>query len=494
MRAIAKEGIVAVKEVKLEGVGDVEDIEVVEVLVSVGDEVKKEDPLVTLESDKATMEFPSPYAGTVKEVKVEPNQSIKVGAVICTIEVSGEAGEAAEEKPAEKKEAKTGEKKKEPRREEREEGASEEEEASDEGAREKPERRSTPKEAKRTRQEIEEAMPEEREGVGRRVSPANQPLEYIYAQKTPPGEKPHASPAVRRLAREFGVDLSQVDGSGRKERILTEDVKAYVRHVLSETERGRRAEVSGPSIDTSEQPDIDFTQFGDVRVEPLTKIQRISGRNLARAWRNIPHVTQHDEADITELEEFRKGIIEKQKREGEPVKLTILAFFCKAIVTCLREYPKFRSSLDKTGQNLVVKDYYHVGVAVDTERGLVVPVIRDVNYKGLVDIARELKELSEKARDRKLSPMDMQGACISISSLGGIGGTAFTPIINPPEVAVLGVSQAKWQPVWKDGEFIPRLICPLSLSYDHRVIDGADAARFTTYLKDVLTDVRRMLL
>lgn len=282
------------------------------------------------------------------------------------------------------------------------------------------------------------------------------------------------------------MDLAHVPGSGNHGRILKEDVQKYVKHAMSVA-----GTPTGTAFAMLDVPQIDFTQFGPVRIEPLTKIQKVSGRNLHRSWVSIPHVTQHDEADITDLEDFRKKM-QSEMRDG--LKLTILTFFIKALVVALKEHPKFNSSLESSGENLVVKDYYHVGVAVDTPNGLVVPVIRDVNHKGLVDLARELADVSARARARRLSPQDLQGGCISISSLGGIGGSFFTPIINPPEVAVLGISRARMRPVWQGKKFIPRLLCPLSLSYDHRVIDGADAARFITRLKEVLEDVRQFAL
>jgi pyruvate dehydrogenase E2 component (dihydrolipoamide acetyltransferase) len=287
---------------------------------------------------------------------------------------------------------------------------------------------------------------------------------------------------VRRLARELGVDLTRVRGTARKSRITKDDVQQYVKQTLREPRSAALAPTEGP--------DIDFSQFGAITVQPLTKIQKLTGRNLHRSWVTIPHVTQFDEADITELEEFRKQI----RSEQPGLKLTLVTFFMKALVHALRRMPRFNSSLDKTGENLVLKQYFHIGVAVDTPNGLVVPVIRDVDRKGLADLAKELETVSERARAKKLSPSDMQGASMSISSLGGIGGIAFTPIINPPEVAILGVSRARTAPVYKNGAFVPRLMCPLSLSYDHRVIDGADGARFTSLLGEMLGDIRQLLL
>jgi pyruvate dehydrogenase E2 component (dihydrolipoamide acetyltransferase) len=294
---------------------------------------------------------------------------------------------------------------------------------------------------------------------------------------------PYASPAVRRLGRELGVDLQLVQGTARQGRITKDDVQRFVKEALREAPRAA-------GLVVPDAPEIDFSQFGPVSLQPLTKIQRLTGKNLHRSWVTIPHVTQFDEADITELEEFRKQI----RNEQPGLKLTLVTFFLKALVHGLKRMPRFNASLDKSGENLVLKQYFHIGVAVDTPNGLVVPVIRDVDRKGLADLAQELASVSERARTRKLTPGDMQGASISISSLGGIGGTAFTPIINPPEVAILGVSRARFAPVYQNGAFVPRLMCPLSLSYDHRVIDGADGARFTQLLCEVLGDIRQLLL
>ncbi len=307
----------------------------------------------------------------------------------------------------------------------------------------------------------------------------------------PAAFKPHASPSVRKFARELGVDLAKVKGSGPKDRILHGDVQAFVKGVMTKAPASAAAPSGGAlPFDLPAWPKVDFAKFGPVEVQPLSRIKRISGANLHRNWVAIPHVTQFDEADITELEAFRKASSPDSEKQG--FKLTLLAFLLKACMTALRQHPQFNASLD--GENLVVKKYYHIGVAVDTPDGLVVPVIRDVDRKGVFDLARELAEVSKLARDKKLKPGDMQGGTFSISSLGGIGGTAFTPIINAPEVAILGVSRSSMRPVFKDGQFVPRLMLPLSLSYDHRVIDGAAAARFTSYLASVLSDIRRSLL
>jgi len=324
--------------------------------------------------------------------------------------------------------------------------------------------------------------------------PAPVPLEPVAEV---PAFKPHASPSVRKFARELGADLGKVQGTGPKGRITQEDVQAFVKGVMTRAPAPAAPAPGGVPFNLPEWPQVDFAKFGPVELKPLSRIKKLSGANLHRNWISIPHVTQFDEADITELEAFRKESSAASEKQG--FKLTMLAFLIKACITALRQYPEFNASLDRGGENLVLKKYFHIGVAVDTPDGLVVPVLRDADRKGVYDLARELAEVSKLARDRKLKPGDMQGGSFSISSLGGIGGTAFTPIINAPEVAILGVSRSAMRPVWiggkdKAGQFVPRLMLPLSLSYDHRVIDGAAAARFTSYLASVLSDIRRSLL
>jgi pyruvate dehydrogenase E2 component (dihydrolipoamide acetyltransferase) len=317
------------------------------------------------------------------------------------------------------------------------------------------------------------------------------PYEPVAA---PAAFKPHASPSVRKFARELGVDLARVKGTGPKDRITAADVQGFVKGIVGAAPAGAPtgAPAAGAVLGLPEWPQVDFAKFGPIETKPRSRIKKLAAANLHRNWVMIPHVTQLDEADITDLEAFRKSSSADTEKQG--FKLTMLAFLIKACVTALRQYPEFNASLDKTGENLVIKRYYHIGVAVDTPDGLVVPVIRDADRKGVFDLARELAEISKLARDKKLKPGDMQGGTFSISSLGGIGGTAFTPIINAPEVAILGVSRSAMRPVYRDGQFVPRLMLPLSLSYDHRVIDGALAARFTTYLASVLSDIRRILL
>ena len=431
-----------VKDILVPDIGDFEGVEVIEIMVSPGDTISVEDPLVSLESDKAAMEIPSPDAGTVKEIKVSIGDKVSQGDLLVTMDVSGtEAApvtEATTDEPAQPAPAPA-------------------------AAPEKP------------------------------AAPAPAPAP-VSSHRPPPVaptpideagfRKAYASPSVRKFARELGADLGQITGSGNKGRILKEDIKAFVKKALTSGHVG--------GLGVAPMPEIDFSQFGDIETQPLTKINKLTGQFLHRNWVTVPHVTQFDEADITELEKFRKQLNAEHKNEG--IRVTVLAFLMKALVSALKEYPRFNSSLDATGENLVLKKYIHIGVAVDTPDGLVVPVIRDCDRKSLIELASELIEASIKARDKKLSPADMSGGCISISSLGGIGGTAFTPIVNAPEVAILGVSRAQMKPVYIDGEFVPRLILPLSLSYDHRVIDGADGARFTSFLNKVLSDTRRLLL
>ncbi|OOG65598.1 dihydrolipoyllysine-residue acetyltransferase [Rhodanobacter sp. B04] len=438
------------------------DVPVIEVLVKVGDRVEKEQSLITLESDKATMEVPAPFAGTIKELKLKVGDEVSEGALIAIIEADGAAAAPAAEVPKAAAPAPT----------------------------------PAPAPARVAAPQVEEKPAP----IGGRsvlpgsvpegdVSPAARPP--LDARLVMPGDAPYASPAIRAFARELGVDITQVKGSGRGGRIQREDVAAWVKHALASGARpvaGASASLGGLSL--LPWPKIDFAKFGEIEEKPLSRIQKISGANLARNWAMIPHVTQHDDADITELEAFRKKLGE----ENKDLKVTPLVFQIKAVVAALKQFPQFNASLDESGEKLILKKYFHIGIAVDTPDGLVVPVIRDCDKKGLLDLARELGEISKKARDKKLGPAEMSGGCFSISSLGGIGGTGFTPIVNAPEVAILGVSKAATRPVWNGKEFAPRLILPLSLSYDHRVIDGALAARFASFLATQLGDIRRLLL
>jgi pyruvate dehydrogenase E2 component (dihydrolipoamide acetyltransferase) len=443
-----------VREAKVPDIGST-GVPVIEVLVKVGDTIAKDQGLITLESDKATMEVPAPFAGVVKELKVKLGDELSEGDVIALIE-SSEGGAASAPAPAPA--------------------------ASPAPAAPKVEEKPAPI-------------------GGRSVLPGNAPEGDVPPQARPPfdagivmpGDAPYASPAIRAFARELGVDVHQVKGSGRSGRIVREDVSAYVKHALASGARpvsGGAAVSAGGGLNLLPWPKVDFAKFGQIEEKPLSRIQKISGANLARNWAMIPHVTQHEDADITELEAFRKKLGE----ENKDLKVTPLVFQIKAVVAALKKFPQFNASLDESGEKLILKKYFHIGIAVDTPDGLVVPVIRDCDKKGLIDLALELGEISKKARDKKLGPAEMSGGCFSISSLGGIGGTAFTPIVNAPEVAILGVSKASTKPVWNGKEFAPRLILPLSLSYDHRVIDGALAARFASFLAQQLGDIRRLLL
>jgi pyruvate dehydrogenase E2 component (dihydrolipoamide acetyltransferase) len=458
---VEAKGPEAVTKIVVPDIGDVETVDVIEVLVSPGSEVTKEQGLIVIESDKASMEVPSPAAGTIREVSVKVGDKVSKGALIALLASAGGGDEAQEEPkptPAKKLDAKAPEPKA-AAKEVRESGLP------------------TEAEAEKQRDEFDP------QSMTRTVPPPPPPPRESLS--APIDKKPHASPSLRKLARELGVDLRQVPGTGPHKRITRQDVQSYVKHAMSHA-----GTATGTGFAFPELPEIDFSQFGETKVEPLTKIQKLTGRNTHRSWMTIPHVTQHDEADITELEAFRQ----KMRRDNPDVKLTLTAFFVKALGVMLKHMPRFNSSLDKSGENLILKSYFNIGVAVDTPNGLVVPVIREVDQKGLSELALELAQVSERARNRKLMPQDMQGASMTVSSLGGIGGTFFTPIINPPEVAVLGVSRASLRPVYVDGKLEPRLIVGLSLSYDHRVIDGADGVRFTSRLRDVLSDIREMLL
>ena len=411
------------QQVTVPDIGDYKGVTVIEVMVKVGDTINVDDTLLTLETDKAAMDVPSPYAGTVKELHVEIGDKVSQGSLILVLETADSETPAPQAAPA------------------------------------------APVAA--------QAAPQ------RSVAPVTTPV-----VSAPSGGPAHASPAIRRFARELGVDIARVAGSGEKGRVTKEDVQLFVKSALAQGKAG------GNGLQVLDMPVFDFAKYGAIETVPLSRIQKISGANLHRNWVTIPHVTQFDEADITDMEAFRKQL--SAEYASQNIKITPLAFMLKASVTALQQFPKFNASLD--GENLVLKQYFHIGVAVDTPDGLMVPVLRDVDKKGVVQLAVELAEISAKARDKKITAGDMQGGCFTISSLGGIGGTAFTPIINAPEVAILGVSRATLKPLYQDGEFVPRLMLPLSLSYDHRVIDGAAAARFTTYLAQVLSDIRRLAL
>ena len=438
-----------IKDVLVPDIGEFDAVEVIEVLVKSGDTVSAEDALLTMESDKASMDVPSPFSGTVKTVKIKAGDKVSQNDLILTLVVK-ELETAVTETSAETENS-------------------------------------------------EATAPENKDIVSTRKSestssgtvskePARRPPPIVMSVNQKSFLRAHASPSIRKFARELGVDLSQVHGSGRKERITKEDVQEFVKQALGGTASGTAAAGSGiPAM-----PEIDFSKFGPVEIKPLSRIQKKAAVNLHRGWLNLPIVTHHDEADITELEYFRKSLKDEAAKQG--VKVTPLVFLLKACAVAIRKHPNFNSSLTADKENLVLKKYLHIGVAVDTPDGLVVPVIRDVEQKGLLELAKELGEVSEKARAKKLKTNDIQGGCFSISSLGGIGGTAFTPLVNAPEVAILGVTRSRMMPVWNGKEFLPRLMLPMDLTYDHRVIDGAQAARFMVDLCEILSDMRRMSL
>ena len=434
-------------EVKVPDIGDFKNIPIIEILVKPGDSVKAEDPLIALESDKATLEVPAPSAGTVKEIKVKVGDKVSEGTLVLMLDAAVPPAAAATPAP----------------------------------------------------QPAAAAQP-----VAAAPSPASAPQPAAPASAPSTSSSPtaslepideaklklvHAGPSVRGFARELGADLSKVTGSGPKGRILREDVQAYVKTELA---RPRGGSGGGLGFNLLPMPQVDFAKFGPVQKQALSRIKKLSGANLHRNWVAIPHVTQQDEADITELEAFRKSQSDVAKKEG--IRFTLLAFLMKAAVVALKQYPNFNASLSPDGENLILKQYFNIGVAVDTPLGLVVPVIRDADKKGLLELAKELGTISSRMRDGKINPTDLQGGCFSISSLGGLGGTYFTPIINAPEVAILGVGKAVIKPVWDGKQFAPRLMLPLSLSYDHRVVDGAQGARFIAYLSSVLSDIRRLVL
>jgi pyruvate dehydrogenase E2 component (dihydrolipoamide acetyltransferase) len=434
---------VEIVEVSVPDIGTEEEVDVIEVLVRSGDNVLQEDGLITVETDKATMDVPSPAPGVVKEVIIKTGDKVKQGSLIIMLEVC-HTEEVKLVVPT-------------------------------------------------TTIDTKLAEPKAKGPVG---VPSAPPVPFHPMARATARDTVYSSPSVRRVAREFGVDMTKVSGTGRKKRILKEDVQAYVKYELSRPKATAAANTSGGGggLQLIAQPKVDFAKFGEIEQTPLTRIQKISGPNLHRNWVTIPHVTQFEEADITDVEAFRKEQNEAGKKQKLDVKITPLVFIMKALAKSLEAFPVFNSSLAEDGEHLVLKKYIHIGIAVDTPKGLVVPVVRDVNKKGIYDLSRELMELSSKARDGKLKAQDMQGGCMTISSLGGIGGTAFTPIVNAPEVAILGVSKSEIKPKWDGAAFQPRLMLPLSLSYDHRVIDGALAAKFAVHLGGIMSDIRKLIL
>lgn len=467
--AAPADGSKSLATVVVPDIGDAKDVEVIEIMVNVGDVVKKDQSLITVESDKASMEVPSSHAGVVKEVRVKLGDKVNQGSEIVVIEAA-DATPAAEAPAAEAAPAPIS-------------GMKEPDIA--------------PETAKgSTTGGTAPTTPVVSGGPSQLASAPPQrhsPTQAFASADVPLRNLPHASPSVRKFARELGVDLAKVQGSGRKNRITHDDVRNFVKQALQQPAVAP-VPVSGGDggLNLLPWPKIDFTKFGEIEAKPLSRIKKISGANLHRNWVMIPHVTNNDVADITELEDFRQQLNKEQEKSKSGIKVTMLAFLIKAVVAALKKYPEFNASLD--GDTLVLKKYFHIGFAADTPNGLVVPVIRDADRKGILELARETAELAALARDGKLAPAQMQGGCFSISSLGGIGGTDFTPIINAPEVAILGVSRSTIQPVWDGKAFQPRLMLPLSLSYDHRVIDGAAAARFNVYLASLLADFRRIVL
>ncbi|EGV32798.1 Dihydrolipoyllysine-residue acetyltransferase [Thiorhodococcus drewsii AZ1] len=441
-----------VEDILLPDIGDFSNVEVIEILVAPGDRIAPEQSLLTLESEKATMEIPSPRAGVVETLLVELGDRLNPGDPMLRLATG--ADQTAESSPQ----------------------------------KQEPQEETPPPQPPSPAKPAPEPTPRAHGETERRQAPVLPRPEDIAAIAR--GRKPHASPAVRRFARELGVDLARVRGSGPKGRIVKGDVQGFVKQILN---RGPESDHdSGAAFQLPSAPEVDFSRFGPIETEELSRIKKISGKHLHRCWLTVPHVTQFEEADITELESFRKGRQEEATRQG--IKLTFLPFLLKAVATALERMPILKASLSADGERLVMKRYTHVGVAVDTPNGLLVPVVRDVDTKGLLALAAELADLGAKARAGKLLPGDMQGGCFTISSLGGLGGTAFTPIVNAPEVAILGVSRSEMKPVWDGQQFVPRLMLPLSLSYDHRVVDGADGARFTALLRNLLGDIRQLLL
>jgi pyruvate dehydrogenase E2 component (dihydrolipoamide acetyltransferase) len=469
-------------EVTVPDIGDATEVDIIELLVAVGDIVEPEDGLITLETDKATMDVPAPQAGKIVSLAVKVGDKVSKGSLVLTLEVAGESSVESDSSAANTSSA----------------DASSADTSSADTSPEVVSSEDTNTTESKTATPSSSAVAAQSAPTSAQTPKAPPVPHHPSAGDKVNTGKVHASPSVRRLAREFGVDLTQVQGSGRKNRVQKDDVQSFVKYELSRPKMNPGSSAgtgnTGGGLQVLAQPKVDFAKFGEIEEVPLTRIQKLSGPNLHRNWVTIPHVTQFDEADITDLELFRKeqNTIAEKRKLG--VKITPLVFMMKAVADGLKEYPAFNSSLSESGESLILKKYYHIGIAVDTPGGLMVPVVRDVDKKGIMEISRELMEISAKARDGKLKSADMQGSCFTISSLGGIGGTAFTPIVNAPDVAILGVSKSEMKPKWNGKDFEPRLMLPLSLSYDHRVIDGALAARFTVHVSGALSDLRRILL
>jgi pyruvate dehydrogenase E2 component (dihydrolipoamide acetyltransferase) len=436
----------AIQEIRVPDIGEFKAVEVIEVLVKVGDKIEAEDSLITVESDKASMEIPSPVAGTVKELHLQQGDRVSKGSLILYLELNTTVEKKPPLVPSTRTQANA----------------------------------NTPLAPLDAKANTQPSQP-------KTTTQAKTVVDHEAFKKA------YATPSVRKFARELGVDLSRVVGTGRKQRITQEDVKSYTKDVMGLGLQAKTSAHTHSGLAIPRLPEIDFSQWGEIETVRLNRINQLTGEFLHRNWLNIPHVTQFDQADITDLEAFRQELNFEQEKI-KAAKITPLVFIMKAVVAGLKAYPRFNSSLDPSGEMLIQKKYYHIGIAVDTPDGLVVPIIRDVDKKSLLQLSDDLKEVSTKARERRLKPADLQGSCFSISSLGGIGGTHFTPIINAPDVAILGISKSSMQPIWNGKEFTPRLMLPLSLSYDHRVIDGADGARFTTFLAKMLGDIRRLLI
>ena len=435
-------------EIVVPDIGDFDAVPVIEILVSAGDKVELEDGLITLESDKATMDIPSPAAGTIESISVNIGDEVTEGSMIGLMLVDESSDEKVEASTPEPTPVETVPVTGQPL----------EEKTADTAVSSKP---------------------------SHEILPPIMPAPAVQAGIVPP----HASPSIRRFARELGVDLHKVRGTGAKGRILKQDVKAWVKYQVSS---GSEAPLSSMGMGIPPIPEVDFSEFGEIEMEPFTRIKKISGPHLHRSWLNVPHVTHHDEADITITEDFRKSL--KVEAEQKGIRITLLSFIMKALVACLKEFPHVNSSLAPDGKGYILKKYFHMGIAVDTPSGLVVPVVRDVDHLSIYELSEKIMDISQRAREGKLKPGEFKGGCISISSLGGIGGMSFTPIVNAPEVAILGVTRAKMKPVWDGKEVQPRLMLPLDLSYDHRAVDGAEAARFMSHLVTLFSDVRRLLL
>lgn len=428
-------------------IGDFDAVPVIEILVKAGDVVAAEDGLITLESDKATMDIPAPVAGTIDSISISVGDEVRQGSVIGSMSTT----EDSEQVPTD----------------------------------EDPESATKPSEYAISPKPTQEAVKQQNPQATANKPPPIEPAPAVQAGITPP----HASPSIRRFSRELGVDLHKVRGTGAKGRVLKEDVKNWVKYQISS---GSESPLGGMGMGIPPIPEVDFSEFGEIELAPFSRIKKIAGPHLHRAWLNIPHVTHHDEADITITEDFRQSLKEEAQMKG--LRITLLSFIMKALVACLKEFPNFNSSLSPDGKGYIYKKYFHLGMAVDTPDGLMVPVIRDVDRLSIYELSEQIMDISQRARDGKLKASELKGGCMSISSLGGIGGMAFTPIVNAPEVAILGVTRSKMKPVWDGKEFQPRLMLPLDISYDHRAIDGAEAARFMAHLVTLFSDVRRLLL